>query len=346
MDCLIGLGSNVGNRTAQLSDAISQFCGNPQIEFISVSNFYETDPVGGPSHQPRFLNAALRVECQLTPSELLAWSQQIEHTLGRERLERWGPRVIDVDLLLCDQLVLEEAELTLPHPRMAVRRFVLEPANEIAGDMTHPSTGWTVSNLFARMCEPTSYIALAGLQAAETRALVQDVAGAPDTYTLFDRNSDELFSWPRDGSEREGQVELARVARRLQKLVALEPKIRHTPDCRVVSDFWINQTLAIARVFFEGSMRERIEHACLASSEAVRVPKMIFYLEPPKGTLPVGRSSSQEPHDSESEARQARFSEALRQQVAMPGQGPVIRVDGTKMETVRSEWAAALAAMT
>ena len=131
----------------------------PQIAVAAVSCWRETAPVGGPPGQPPFLNGALLAETSLAPHDLLAALQQIENDLGRRRAERWGPRTIDLDLLLYDELVLDTPSLTLPHPRMAWRRFVLEPAAEVAGAMLHPTIGWTIARLLEHLNTARPYVA-------------------------------------------------------------------------------------------------------------------------------------------------------------------------------------------
>ena len=116
----------------------------PGLEVLAVSRFHETRPVGGPAHQGAFLNGACLIETDLPPSDLLGALFAVENTLARRREERWGPRTIDLDLLLYDDIVVESPELTLPHPRMATRRFVLEPCAEIAGELPYPTADCTV----------------------------------------------------------------------------------------------------------------------------------------------------------------------------------------------------------
>ena len=140
---LIGLGSNVGDRSAQLDNAIQRICGNPQVRWLAQSSYYQTIAVGGPGGQQAFLNAALRIDTSLAPEALLRWILQVEKGMGRERIVRWGPRCIDIDILLLGTRQIRTGPLEIPHPRMAFRPFVLEPAAEIAGDMIHCASGWT-----------------------------------------------------------------------------------------------------------------------------------------------------------------------------------------------------------
>src|SRR3972149_84228 len=133
--CLIGLGSNLGNRRETFEKALAELRGHPCMQVAAVSSFHETAPIGGPAHQPAFLNAAALLDVSLQPQALLELLQQIEAEHGRRREETWGPRTLDLDLLLYEDLILSTPTLELPHPRMAWRRFVLEPAAEVAGAM-------------------------------------------------------------------------------------------------------------------------------------------------------------------------------------------------------------------
>ena len=153
----IALGSNlesneIGNREANLRAAIERLRGLGEVR--AVSSFYDTEPVGYVD-QPRFLNGALLVETELEPLELMRGLLEIERAMGRDRVGAVakGPRVIDLDLLLYGDRVVTTAELTLPHPEMQVRRFVLEPLAEIAPEMVHPVLGMTVGEMLAGLGE-------------------------------------------------------------------------------------------------------------------------------------------------------------------------------------------------
>lgn len=143
---LLGVGSNLGDRESSIEQAVTLLRETDGIEVAAVSRLIETDPAGGPP-QGRFLNGAIEVLTLLAPAVLLAALHRIEAALGRSRggsAVRWGPRTIDIDLLLYGDRIIREPDLEIPHPRMLERAFVLEPLAEIAPLRTHPVTGLTV----------------------------------------------------------------------------------------------------------------------------------------------------------------------------------------------------------
>lgn len=141
---LLALGSNLGPRQKTLEKAWREIGRIPSTETIRISRFYETAAIGGPVGQPDFLNAVGLVRTLLEPLELLRRLQEIENRNGRVRTEHWGPRTLDIDILLIDDLVLNDSDLIVPHPEMLRRSFVLEPASEIAPEMIHPVTGLSI----------------------------------------------------------------------------------------------------------------------------------------------------------------------------------------------------------
>ncbi|WP_123043823.1 2-amino-4-hydroxy-6-hydroxymethyldihydropteridine diphosphokinase [Cohnella candidum] len=126
----VALGANLGDREASLSEALRRMAAVPGVRVLGISGVYETDPVGY-ADQPAFLNMAAAVETELAPAELLRTLLAIEKDMGRVRDIRWGPRTIDLDLLLYEGARMESEELTLPHPRMGERAFVLVPLKDV-----------------------------------------------------------------------------------------------------------------------------------------------------------------------------------------------------------------------
>ena len=134
----VGVGSNVGDRQVFCRRAVEELRASASIAVDEVSSLYETSPVGGPP-QRSFVNLAARITTDLTPQELLATCKDVERRLGRGESDiRWGPRVVDLDILLFDQEKVSEPDLEIPHPRLTVRKFALVPLLEIEPDLTDP----------------------------------------------------------------------------------------------------------------------------------------------------------------------------------------------------------------
>ena len=145
----IAFGSNLGDRHAHLLAAREQLCTTAGINCLAVSSLYESRPSGGPGGQGLYLNAVVAIATVLAPLALLQLLQTIENKHGRVRSERWAERTLDLDLLLYDDLILETESLTLPHPRLHERAFVLLPCAEIAPTLLHPLYGRTILQLSA-----------------------------------------------------------------------------------------------------------------------------------------------------------------------------------------------------
>jgi len=144
----IALGSNVGDRRAHLDFAVSRLTS--AFTNLTVSRYYETDPVGVPGPQPAFLNAAAVGDTTASAHEILETLMAIEQERGRERPFQNAARTLDLDLILLGSQVLDEATLVVPHPRFRERRFVLEPLAEIAPELVDPVTGSTIADLLKR----------------------------------------------------------------------------------------------------------------------------------------------------------------------------------------------------
>ena len=135
MRAFLGLGSNIGDRWAHLRQAVASM---PDV--VAVSPVYETSPVGGPPGQGPYLNCVVELDTELGPRELLELAHGLESAAQRERGERWGPRTLDVDVLLVGDLAVDDPDLTVPHPRMYERRFVLAPLADLAPELV--PAGW------------------------------------------------------------------------------------------------------------------------------------------------------------------------------------------------------------
>jgi 2-amino-4-hydroxy-6-hydroxymethyldihydropteridine diphosphokinase len=139
----LGLGANLGDRAGALQRAVNSLTAVPQVDVVAISAVYVTQPVGGPE-QPDFYNAVVALETDLNARELLELGQRLERDAHRVRHEHWGPRTLDVDVLLVGDVELDEPDLVVPHPRMWDRGFVLAPLADVAPDLVRIPTsgGW------------------------------------------------------------------------------------------------------------------------------------------------------------------------------------------------------------
>lgn len=168
---IIGLGTNLGDREANLDQAITALQALPHLSIWTVSDYYETAPVGGPPGQEPFLNAAVLAEPVLDPLSLLELLHRVEAKLGRERTERWGPRTLDLDLLLYGEEIRRTPQITLPHPWLPFRRFALAPAVEVAPWSIDPLTGMTINELLNNLDRRPSLIAVAAADPTDQEAV-------------------------------------------------------------------------------------------------------------------------------------------------------------------------------
>ncbi|MEM7008076.1 MAG: 2-amino-4-hydroxy-6-hydroxymethyldihydropteridine diphosphokinase [Thermodesulfobacteriota bacterium] len=151
----ISIGSNLGDRIENCKKAIDEMGAFSKV--VKVSSFYETEPVGK-EDQPEFINLAAEIDTELPPYELLSELNKIEHKLGRERHEKWEPRIIDLDIIFYDDLLSKNDGLQIPHPRAHLRRFVLEPICEIDPEFVHPEYKLTVSELLKNINDDKAVI--------------------------------------------------------------------------------------------------------------------------------------------------------------------------------------------
>jgi len=142
----IGIGSNLGDSLANCRQAMQAIEAEKGNKIVACSPFYLTEPVGR-KDQNWFVNAVIAVETNFSPRQLMEFLRHIEKSMGRERKERWGPRIIDLDILFYANLICQEDDLQIPHPEMVKRRFVLQPLQDIAPHLVHPQLGKTVREI-------------------------------------------------------------------------------------------------------------------------------------------------------------------------------------------------------
>ena len=342
---LIGLGSNCGPRRETLDRAAAMLADEAGIESVRCSAPREYAPVGGPAGQPAFLNAAALIETSLPARALLDAMHGIEARLGRRRGERWGPRAIDLDLLLYEDAVSDDRSLRLPHPRMAFRRFVLEPAAEVAGAMVHPRIGWTVARLLDLLDRALPYIALAGgIGAGKTRCARQ-VAAARGARLVEERIDEPRRSrFYADSASHAWTTELEFLGERIDTLRADRPE--WTGDAPAVSDFWFGQSRALARVWLPPEQQEAFDCRFEEARQRVVAPKLIVLLDLPGEVLRRrvecrGRAYERGLGADRLEA----IRRSVRAEAALPGQGPLLHLETDNADEATAEVLAAIDAM-
>lgn len=176
--CLISFGANLGNARATIEQAhelLQRELSATPLTF-RLSRLYNTPPVGGPTGQPPFLNAVAAVETSLSPWEVWQAVRSVEQLLGRERFKRWEARRIDLDILLFDDVRIWTPQLKIPHPRMCMRRFILEPAMELAADWVDPVSRRSIGELAKALRHGQGNLVLCADQAARPDLLLEQVA--------------------------------------------------------------------------------------------------------------------------------------------------------------------------
>ncbi len=158
VEAFIGLGSNLGNRKKNIDNSLRLLSEREDLELIGRASNYETEPVG--PIQPWFINTAVKIKTTSSPEEILARCKEVERRIGRVDTLKWGPRLVDLDLLLVNGYVLEKRELKLPHPQMEKRRFVLLPLLELEPNLVHPGLQTPLKELLPKLEEDKKVIKL------------------------------------------------------------------------------------------------------------------------------------------------------------------------------------------
>ena len=321
---LIGLGANLGDLAENLNAAADALAGLPDTTLLARSDWMETAAVGGPDQQSRFLNGAVLLDTSLKPAELFHEVQRIEQTLGRTRVVRWGPRQIDLDIVLYGDETVDSHALSIPHPWMAMRRFVLQPAALIAPDMVHPKFGWTVRRLFDNLCQKPSRIEITGLPSVDTTAVAQwllnrleGVAAFPEASTQWHRQA----VWQLADSP-----SLAHALELLADWTTEQlPSLPPTEDV-VVSDRWSEEILVSAKSCLSPEDFRQLTVAWHERRQSDRQRTLLIVLTSTDG------------------ARDAVSNEFWRR-VQSPGHGPWLVLDTTDRERLEHDLIAAVTGM-
>jgi 2-amino-4-hydroxy-6-hydroxymethyldihydropteridine diphosphokinase len=335
--CLIALGANLGDRAKTLAQAVERLETTAGIVVLARSPWLETTPVGGPGEQPAFLNGAAVLDTTLDAESLARRLHEIETELGRRRTVRWDARALDLDLLLYDDLAIDLPQLVVPHPRMAVRRFVLEPAAQIAGDWVHPTIGWTIERLWRHLTEAIGYLAITGLPGSGKTQLAE---------ALTKQSSARLIADPRPAAPGMGGGQPAAdssspAARREIEFLVRRQKLldRETwPESGVwaVSDFWFDQSLAWSAAYLDSAGQAAVLERWSRASSTIVSPKLLIVLKAGEEAIRSGPERADE---------RQRLSDALNRLARGPGVGPVLWLPADDWETTVREAAAALVSM-
>ena len=285
--CLIGCGANVGARREQLDQAIDMLRFMPGIQLTHVSQFLETRPVGGPSGQPPYLNAACLIETTFEPIEVLDMLLAIENTLQRSRETRWGPRTIDLDLLIYDDCILKTERLQVPHPRMTTRRFVLEPAVEIAANLKHPVSRCSIRELLENISQRHLHVAVVGVPGSGAPEIADAVADVTLSRLIHAPAPLPIAGW---GALSKKQVSTKEPTEQLLLLSQkyADPLLKaNWPDGPhgTVTDYWIESIRLAAENNSAIDTNKQFENAFASISQKTVTPHVVLLLNVNRQTL-------------------------------------------------------------
>jgi 2-amino-4-hydroxy-6-hydroxymethyldihydropteridine diphosphokinase len=327
--CLLGFGANLGDPPGQIAAALRQLTARGDVRLCAVSSTWTTRPVGGPPDQPPYRNAAALIETRLSPDELWGRTQAVESALGRERSQVWGPRLIDIDLLLYEDAIVRQPGLRIPHPLMVARRFALGPAAEIAPQLQHPILGWTLERLWEHLTTVPPRFVLVGCQDNAARAAIATAAGAVPIV-------DPARASPATGGrspvpDYRWQLELLE-----RRVAALRQSGWAAPhlDRWLLCEYWLDESWLQAQATLSGEDWRRFAEEFARQTQDIAPPKLVI--------LVVG---SKQESDRPVLAAAASNVTGLRQRLIAQGTTPFVEVEATTPDDVVRVAAGAMLAM-
>lgn len=280
----IGLGSSLGDKTAALRAAVDALRAHPAIQSVQTSTFYATPPLGG-REQPAYLNAVARIETSLSPAALLAAMQAIEDQMGRVRTGRWQPRTIDLDLLLYDDQVIATPELTVPHPQMHLRSFVLRGLCELDAKAVHPTLHQPAGELYRRLnskdffpdAARPQWVSIAGLIGVGKTTLASRLAEALSGQLIGEKYDDNPFLAQVYAGQKDKALDSELFF--LSSSAAQLRRDRMKAGNRYISDYVFDKALIYASSWLSAEDLAAYKKYYASVAEEVAQPVLVIYLE-------------------------------------------------------------------
>jgi 2-amino-4-hydroxy-6-hydroxymethyldihydropteridine diphosphokinase len=284
----IGVGSNLGDRKGCIDKALKMMAEAQSTKVVRVSDLAETEPLGAPDH-PKYLNGVLEVETTLSAEDLYKMMAEIENALGRERPDQWAPRTIDLDLLLFGGAIVNTDDLTVPHPQMHLRSFVLAGMCQLNPDLLHPVLKESMSILasrlagrdFARDGDRPQLVSIAGIIGVGKTTLAKKLAQALDCRPIFEAYDENPFL--PDVYAGHGQLALdSQLFFLTSRLDQLSAEALTAPDI-IVSDYVFDKELIYARCLLDKRQLTLYEKLYEALNSDIAAPSLVIYLKDSAG---------------------------------------------------------------
>ncbi|GAA4433785.1 2-amino-4-hydroxy-6-hydroxymethyldihydropteridine diphosphokinase [Bremerella cremea] len=314
---LIALGANLGDRGETLHEAIDELAADPAFTLLQRSELLVTKPVGGPSGQPDFLNAAAKLATELSPDQVHQKLIDIEQQHGRVRKQRWGARKLDLDLLLYDDQVIATPSLTVPHPRMSFRKFVMQPSAEVAAEMIHPTLHTSIGELWQQLQNAPPLVEIASLPGPVLHVLCERVAAELGEDVVSHPN--DLWANLKEGTPLEGI---------LPSVVDRGSDLRNLPPGH-----------AVRIVPWWQATSEVIAPDLVYPSEETTGPRLVIFWKRPDSTFSEIEGSWW------NNLQRERLQDRLAQKVDDKVRGPRLWLDGNDIDSAVTEVAAAIQAI-